>query len=88
MNVYVVSFDESEDATDPLLRVFGSRVQMEHAVRLMAAATNYFPVIELALDDGDFTLSLCDDDGEDRLTIHVRLVNVEEAGVIMAKGRL
>jgi hypothetical protein len=79
MNVYVVSFDESENADDPLLCVYASRVLMERAVRLMAADTSFRPEVLAALEEGgDFTLMLWDEDTGDRLQIHLREVRVDE----------
>lgn len=89
MNVWVVSFDESEDASDPLLRAFGGRLLMEHAVKMMAHDTPFYDQIREALDDGgDFTLILWDDEADQRMQIHVRSVTVEQVEAILAKGAL
>lgn len=89
MNVYVVSFDESENADDPLLRAFSDRVQMAHAVNRMSADTVFYAEVREALNDGgDFTLSLWDDDLDERLQLHVRTVRVEEVEAVMAEGKL
>lgn len=89
MNVYVVSFDESENADDPLLSAYIARPLMERAVRNYAAGSDFFDEVEEALGaGGDFTVMAYDPDTGERMQIHTREVRLQEASEILAEGIL
>lgn len=78
MNVWVVSYDESENADDPLLRVFSIWSAAENAIKRMA------PELVDELDDVTHECSILRYDPEtgERVQLHVREVRVERPTVV------
>lgn len=89
MNVYVVSFDESENADNPLLSAYISRPLMERAVWNYVVGTDFADEVHDALTEGgDFTVMAYDPDTGERMQTHTREVRLEEASEVLAKGVL
>ena len=76
MNVWVVSYDESENADDPLLRVFESYASARHAVLQME------PNLVDELEDGEVTIMRYDPEEGERVQLHIREVRIEAATTI------
>lgn len=80
MSVWVVSYDESEEANDPLLRVFDSWPAARHA--LLAIDPNLVD----ELDEREVTIMRYDPEEGTRVQLHVREVRIETASTVVTEA--
>ena len=79
MSVWVVAFDESEQGTDPLLRVFPTAQTAKRAIDRMCKGTPFSLEVADELDELDeFTLTYYDPEEGDRLLVCLRQCRIEE----------
>lgn len=89
MNVWVLTWDESEERNAPLVRAFSNRVAMQQAIVRMGIgehAETAAEIVELMNDLGDDFTVLIDDEetGAPSLTVTGRYVHVEEIERVQA----